>query len=77
MKQENIKLFFNLNEEFHKIIYKYVDKEIAFVKIRSFDNHYSRFHLLESFLTYAVFPVSLIFIFLCNSDQIGLVSDNW
>ena len=48
MKQENIKLFFNLNEEFHKIIYKYVDKEIAFVKIRSFDNHYSRFHLLES-----------------------------
>lgn len=48
MKQENIELFFNLNEEFHKIIYKYVDKEIIFEKIRSFDNHYSRFHLLES-----------------------------
>lgn len=48
MKQEEIKLFFNLNEQFHRIIYKYVDKEIIFEKTRTFDNHYSRFHLLES-----------------------------
>lgn len=48
MDEDSIMKFLELNEEFHKAIYEYLDKVRIWNNIRVFATHYVRFHILES-----------------------------